>query len=84
MKHAQGQSFRGWSISSGGQRAFVFDFLRERIGRMYDDISPAEASRDEVLRHFLEYTVASLKMQLPTWWQIHEAAVACKDPYECA
>ncbi len=76
----------------------VFDFLRERVGRMYDDVSPAEVvtwllatwrldkerpSRDEVLRHFLEYTVASLKMQLPTWWQIHEVAVAGKDPYEC-
>ncbi len=32
---------------------------------------------------FLEYTVASLKMQLPTWWQIHEAAVAGKNPYDC-
>ncbi len=32
---------------------------------------------------FLEYTVASLQMQLPTWWQIHEAAVAGKNPYEC-
>ncbi len=71
MKHAQGPSFRGWSITSGGQRAFVFDFLRERIGRMYDDV--------EVLRHF-EYTVASPKMQLSSWWQIYEATVAGKDP----
>ena len=37
-----------------------------------------------MLRHFLEYTVASLKAQLPTWWQIHEAAVSGKNPYECA
>jgi hypothetical protein len=46
-------------------KAFTFDFLRERIGRMYDEVTPAEVvtwllatwpldnerpSRDEVLR----------------------------------
>jgi hypothetical protein len=79
-------------------KAFVFDFLRERIGRMYDDVSPAEVvtwllaawpldkvrpSRDEVLRHCLEHTVAELKSQLPTWRQIHEGLVTGKNPYDC-
>jgi hypothetical protein len=75
------------------------DFLWDRIGRrMHDDVTPAEVvtwllqtwefdrerpSRDEVLRHCLEQTVAEIKQRLPTWWQIHEANVTGKNPYEC-
>jgi hypothetical protein len=33
-------------------------------------------SKDEVLRHCLEHTVAELKSQLPTYWQIHEPSPA--------
>ncbi len=40
-------------------------------------------SKDEVLRHCLEHTVAELKSQLPTYWQIHESAITGKNPYEC-
>jgi hypothetical protein len=51
-------------------RAFTFDFLREHISRMHDDVTPAEVvdwllwswhfdkermSKDEVLRHCLEH-----------------------------
>jgi hypothetical protein len=80
-------------------RAFVFDFLRNRMGsRMYDDVRPHEVvtwllstwdtdpdrpSKDAVLRHMLENVVAQLKTQLPTWWQIHEGAVTGKNPYDC-
>jgi hypothetical protein len=79
-------------------KAFCFDFLRDRISRMHDDATPAEIvtwllwtwhfdkerpSKDEVLRHCLEHTVAELKSQLPTWWQIHESAITGKNPYEC-
>ncbi len=82
-----------------GWRAFVFCFVRDRMGnRMYDDVTPAEVvtwlfstwdldrdrpSKDEVLRHLLEHVVAQLKQQLPTWWQIHEATVTGKSPYDC-
>ena len=79
-------------------RAFTFDFLRERMSRMYDDVSPKEVvdwllwswhfdkermSKDEVLRHCLEHIVAELKSQLPTWWQMHEGLVTGKNSYEC-
>ncbi len=79
-------------------RAFTFDFLREHISRMYDDVTPKEAvdrllwswhfdkermSKDEVLRHCLEHIVAELKSQLPTWWQMHEAIITGKPPQEC-
>ena len=80
-------------------RAFVFDFLRNRMGsRMYDDVRPHEVvtwllstwdtdpdrpSKDAVLRDMLENVVAQLKTQLPTWWQIHEADLTGKNPYDC-
>ena len=79
-------------------RAFTFGFLREHMGRMYDDVSPKEVvdwllwswhfdkermSKDEVLRHCLEHIVAELKSQLPTWWQMHEGLVTGKNPYAC-
>jgi len=79
-------------------KAFV-DFVWDRVGRrMYDDVTPAEVvtwllrtwhddpdrpSRDEVLRHLLEHTVAEIKQRLPTWHQIHEANLTGKNPYEC-
>jgi hypothetical protein len=78
-------------------RAFTFDFLRERMSRMYDDVSPKEVvdwllrtwdwdkerpSRDEVLRHCLECTVSQLKSQLPTWWQLLQANATGKSPYD--
>ena len=79
-------------------KTFAFGFLREHMSRMYDDVSPKEVvdwllrswhfdevpmSKDEVLRHCLEYIVAELKSQLPTYWQIHEADLTGKNPYEC-
>ncbi len=79
-------------------RAFTFDFLREHICRMYDDVTPKEVvdwllrswhfdkermSKDEVLRHCLDHIVAELKSQLPTWWQMHEAIITGKPPHEC-
>ena len=79
-------------------KAFI-DFVWDRIGRrMYEDVTPAEVvtwlfsnwhgdrdrpSGDEVLRHYLEGTVAEIKQRLPTWWQIHEGLVTGKNPYEC-
>jgi hypothetical protein len=79
-------------------KAFI-DFIWDRIGsRMHDDVTPAEVvtwllrtwhddperpSRDEVLRHYLECTVADMKQKLPTWWQIHEALLTGKNAYEC-
>ena len=78
--------------------AFI-DFLWDRISRrMYDDVTPAEVvtwllqtwefdrdrpSRDELLRFFLEYTVADIQNKLPTWHQIHEGLLTGKNPYEC-
>ena len=79
-------------------KTFAFDFLREHMSRMYDDVSPKEVvdwllwswhfdkermSKDEVLRHCLEHIVAELKSQLPTWWQMHEGLVTGKNPYAC-
>jgi hypothetical protein len=43
-------------------------------------VAPA---RDELLRFFLEHTVADIQKKLPTWWQIHEGLVTNKNPYEC-
>jgi hypothetical protein len=79
-------------------KAFI-DFIWDRIGRrMHDDVTPAEVvtwllrtwhddpdrpSRDEVLRHYLECTVADMKQKLPTWWQIHEGIITGKNPFEC-
>jgi hypothetical protein len=75
------------------------DFVWDRVGRrMQDDATPREnvtwllstwdldrerPSRDEVLRHCLEDVVAEIKQRLPTWWQIHEANVTGKSPYDC-
>ena len=57
-------------------RAFTFDFLREHMSRMYDDVSPKEVvdwllwswhfdkermSKDDVLRHCLEHIVTGGK-----------------------
>jgi hypothetical protein len=78
-------------------KAFV-DFVWDRIGRrMHDDVTPAEVvtwllstwhddherpSRDEVLRHCLEQTVAEIKKTLPTWYQAHMGLVTGGNPYE--
>jgi hypothetical protein len=40
-------------------------------------------SRDEVLRHCLEHTVADIKSKLPTWAQIHVSNCTGKNPYDC-
>ena len=78
--------------------AFTSTSCATASSRMYDDVTPTEVvtlvaldlarrheerSRDELLRLFLEHLVADLKSQLPTWWQIHEAQLTGKNPYEC-
>jgi hypothetical protein len=89
---------KGSAMDEDRWKAFCFDFLRTAMSGMYDDVTPKEVvewllwswhfdkerpSKDEVLRHCLEHTVAELKSQLPTWWQIHEAGVTGKNPYDC-
>jgi hypothetical protein len=73
------------------------DYLRATISKMHDDVSAGEVidwllrtwpfhkeipSRDEVLRHCLEYTVAELKSQLPTWHQLLQANATGESPYK--
>jgi hypothetical protein len=43
----------------------------------------ARPSRDELLRFFLEHTVADIQKKLPTWAQINEANCTGKNPYDC-
>ena len=46
------------------------------------DFDKERPSKDAVLRHILEHTVAELKSQLPTWHQLLQANATGRSPYE--
>jgi hypothetical protein len=75
-------------------RAFAFDFLGQRVGKMYDDVTPAEVvewlfsnwpkeqpSKDEVLRHLLETSSRSLRISSRRGGRSIRGDITGKDPY---